>query len=127
MNFPKSLVALSFTALLCAACKPSASEPKTEGSAPTAASSDVIAKPETATFHVEGMTCAIGCAKTIEKELCKTPGVQKAEVDFDKKFATVNYDAAQQSPQSITKLVEAAGDGKTYKVSQMKSVALSAK
>jgi copper chaperone CopZ len=127
MKFPKSIVALSFIALVFAACKPTSSEPNTDSKAPVTVPSDVVAKPETATFHIEGMTCAIGCAKTIEKQLCKMPGVQKAEVDFDKKLATVNFNAAQQSPKSITKLVEATGDGKTYKVSEMNSVPFSSK
>jgi len=30
------------------------------------------------------MTCAIGCAKTIETKLAKMDGVQKATVDFEK-------------------------------------------
>jgi len=40
---------------------------------------------ETASFTISGMTCAIGCAKTIQDELSETDGVQKATVDFDKK------------------------------------------
>ena len=65
------------------------------------------------------MTCAIGCAKTIEKELSDTDGVQKAAVDFDKKQATVSFDTSIQTPASLTKIVEATADGKTYKVSNM--------
>jgi mercuric ion binding protein len=40
---------------------------------------------QTASFEIEGMTCAMGCAKTIEKELSNLNGVEKATVDFDKK------------------------------------------
>ena len=77
-------------------------------------------KPETATFHIEGMSCAIGCAKTIEKKLSEMNGVQKATVDFDKKTAVVDFDATIQTPEKLTKAVESTGDGETYKVSQMK-------
>ena len=78
-------------------------------------------KPETATFNIEGMTCAIGCAKTIQEELTAMDGVQKATVDFDKKTATVEFDATKQTPAKLLEAVETTGDGKTYKVSNMKS------
>ena len=66
------------------------------------------------------MTCAIGCAKTIQEELSALDGVQTATVDFDKKLATIVYDKTMQTPESLTKTVETTGDGKTYKVSNMK-------
>lgn len=76
---------------------------------------------QTASFEIEGMTCAMGCAKTIEKELSNLDGVEKATVDFDKKTATVVFDKTVQNQNSFTKIVEATGDGKTYKVSNIKS------
>ncbi|MCC9063035.1 heavy-metal-associated domain-containing protein [Flavobacterium piscisymbiosum] len=76
---------------------------------------------QTASFEIEGMTCAMGCAKTIEKELSNLDGVEKATVDFDKKTATVVFDKTVQNQNSFTKVVEATGDGKTYKVLNTKS------
>lgn len=76
---------------------------------------------QTASFNIEGMTCAVGCAKTIEEELSNLDGVEKATVDFDKKSATVTFDKTVQNPESLTKVVQATGDGKTYKVSNIKS------
>jgi mercuric ion binding protein len=52
---------------------------------------------------IEGMTCAMGCAKTIEKELTNLDGVQKATVDFDKKTATVVFDKTVQNQENLTK------------------------
>ncbi len=75
---------------------------------------------QTAIFTITGMTCAIGCAKTIQEELSALDGVQTATVDFDKKLATIVYDKTMQTPESLTKTVETTGDGKTYKVSNMK-------
>ena len=122
MNFTKSLIALSLTAMLFVSCKQTASEPKTEATnQATTAKPAAIAKVETASFNIEGMTCAIGCAKTIEKELSEMDGVQKASVDFDKKLATVSFDASKQTTETIVKVVEATADGKTYKVSNVKS------
>jgi mercuric ion binding protein len=63
----------------------------------------------------------MGCAKTIEKKLSEMDGVQKAAVDFEKKTATVEFDANKQTPETLVKTVEATADGKTYKVSNVKS------
>jgi periplasmic mercuric ion binding protein len=84
---------------------------------------NVVVKADKTTFTIEGMTCAMGCAKTIETKLSGLDGVQKATVDFEKKTATVEYDAAKQSPEKIVEVVEAVGDGQTYKVSNVKSSA----
>jgi len=123
MKLTSSLCAIAFSAILFTSCKQAASEPKTEGSADAVASTEKTAavKPETASFSIEGMSCAIGCAKTIEKELSGMEGVQKASVDFETKKATVEFDATKQSPESFVKTVEAAADGKTYKVSNVSS------
>jgi len=76
---------------------------------------------QTASFEIEGMTCAMGCAKTIEKELSNLEGVEKAAVDFDKKTATVTFDKTVQNQENLTKVVQETGDGKTYKVLNFKS------
>jgi mercuric ion binding protein len=125
MNFTKSFLALALTSVLFISCKETASEPTSEATTETTAPKEIVAavKPETATFNIEGMTCAMGCAKTIEKELAGMDGVQKATVDFDKKTATVEYDATKQTPEKLFATVEAAADGKTYKVSNVKNTA----
>ena len=61
------------------------------------------------------MTCAMGCAKTIEKKLSNMDGVQNATVDFDAKIATINFDADKLATQDLVKTIESAADGKTYK------------
>jgi mercuric ion binding protein len=124
MNFTKSLLAISLSAMLFVSCKQTDSAPKTEADGTNVAAAKTPINPaklETASFNIEGMTCAIGCAKTIEKELNETAGVQKASVDFDKKSATVEFDASQQSAEKLVKIVEATADGKTYKVSNVTS------
>jgi len=112
--------------LLFVSCKEKMNETvsttaKTETTAPKIKKEIAAANLQTASFTVEGMTCAIGCAKTIQEELSDLDGVQKATVDFDKKLATVSFDKTIQTPESLTKVVEATADGKTYKVSNMKS------
>jgi mercuric ion binding protein len=121
MNITKSLLTFGIASTLFIGCKDAGKKPtsadtdtKTEKKASVAA-----VKPETASFKIEGMTCAMGCAKTIETKLSNLEGVQKASVDFDKKEATVEFDATIQTPEKLTKTVETAGDGETYKVSDM--------
>ncbi|MFV8324343.1 heavy-metal-associated domain-containing protein [Flavobacterium sp. ZS1P14] len=128
MNFTKSIATAAFlTGLLFVSCKKNTVETtptvmtSTETTAPKVKKEIAAVNLQTASFKVEGMTCAIGCAKTIENELSDLDGVQKATVDFDKKLATVTFDKTVQNPESLTKVVEATADGKTYKVSNMKS------
>jgi copper chaperone CopZ len=110
---------LTFTvAVLLTNCKQTASSPSEQKISSTRATINPE-KLEKATFSIDGMTCAIGCAKTIEKELANAQGVQNVVVDFDKKEATVSFDNSLQTPESITKIVEATADGTTYKVSNM--------
>ncbi len=121
MNFTKSLVTLGIASTMLFSCKDTASKPaadnnKEEVTATEQKTLAVAAKPETASFKIEGMTCSMGCAKTIEKELAHMNGVQKATVDFDKKEATVEFDAAVLTPEKLFATVEATGDGTTYKV-----------
>jgi periplasmic mercuric ion binding protein len=122
MNITKSIITVLFLALSISSCKKNKTEANTTISGliskkPIAEN----AKIETASFTINGMTCAIGCAKTIEKKLNETEGVQTATVDFDKKLGTVSFDSAIQNPDKLKKIVEAVADGTTYKVSNVKS------
>ena len=121
MNFTKSLLTFGLISTLLFSCKDTASKPVANKDETNTKKEAVALKPETATFKVDGMTCAIGCARTIQEKLSKMDGVQKATVDFDKKQATVEFDAAVLTPEKLTKAVEATGDGETYKVSEMKT------
>ena len=73
-----------------------------------------------AEFTIDGMTCAIGCAATIEKKISKMEGVKSATVDFDKKLAMVEYDNAKVNPALLEKTVTNVAD--IYTVSDMKTV-----
>ena len=125
MNLGKSILTFLFAILLFTGCKEKTTETttssSTETSAPKAKKEIAAANLQKASFTIEGMTCAIGCAKTIQEELSGLEGVQTATVDFDKKLATVSFDKTKQTPESLTKIVQATGDGKTYIVSNMKS------
>jgi copper chaperone CopZ len=125
MNFSKSILTITLASLLFVGCKEkttdAVSDATTENSAPKVKKEIAAANLQTASFSIEGMTCEIGCAKTIEKELNGLDGVQKATIDFEKKSATISFDKTILKTENISKVVEATGDGKTYKVSNMKS------
>ena len=125
MNFKKSIVTVALATVLFTACKPKSTEIVSNETNDT---TTVIVKKEiaaanlqTASFSVEGMSCAVGCAKTIQEDLTKLDGVQEATVDFETKLAKVTFDKTIQTPEKLTKVVESVADGKTYKVSNMKS------
>lgn len=85
------------------------------GSGDTSVTTPAGAELHQAVFAIEGMTCE-GCSGTIQTVLSRTPGVQKAEVSFEKKEATVVYDAAKTNPQELIAAI-----GKTqYKASLVK-------
>ena len=122
MTITKTFLALAVSGLLFTGCKDSASAPESVSAAKeVTASNSATGKMETASFNIEGMTCAMGCARTIEKKLAGLEGVKKVSVDYEKKHATVNFDSAKISPETLVETVEAASDGKTYKVTNLKS------
>ncbi len=124
MNLAKSTLTILFASLMFMGCKEKSTETvsdsATENSAPKAKKEIAAANLQTASFTIKGMTCAIGCAKTIQEELNGLDGVQTASVDFEKETATVAFDKTALTPAELTKVVEATADGKTYKVSNMK-------
>lgn len=125
MNFSKSILTITLASLLFVGCKEKTKETvatsMTETNTPKVKKEITSSNLQNASFRIDGMTCAIGCAKTIEEELNGLDGVQKASVDFEKKSATISFDKTILTPENIKKVVEATGDGKTYKVSNMKS------
>jgi Cu+-exporting ATPase len=74
-----------------------------------------------ASLNIEGMTCEIGCARTIQSKLSKTDGIKSAKVDFDKKTGVVEYDANKISEKQIVAAVEKIAGGDLYKVTDIKT------
>jgi mercuric ion binding protein len=119
MSITKSFFTICSIVFLCVSCKDTASNPNTTKEETT---STVAERPQSISLKVDGMTCAIGCAKTIETKLSQMKGVQKATVDFDQKLAVVQFDAAVLSSEDLVKAVESTADGATYKVSEVKTI-----
>lgn len=125
MKISKILITAAIAGLVFVGCKKEEDKSlqvvNAEKSTPKEHKAIAVENLQTASFTIDGMTCAVGCAKTIEEELANLDGVDKATVDFDKKTATVSFDKTIQNPESLTKVVQETGDGKTYKVSNFKS------
>jgi mercuric ion binding protein len=124
MNTLKNILALALLVLLATNCK---NETKAEVKTIEIEATDVAektldpnAKYAKAEFTIDGMTCAIGCAKTIESKISKMEGVKSATVDFDRKLAMVEYNEATVTPTLLESTVTGVAD--SYKVSNMKTV-----
>jgi Cu+-exporting ATPase len=59
---------------------------------------------------ITGMTCA-NCARTVERTLTKTPGIELANVNFATERATVTFDPSQTAVKTLIERVEKAGYG----------------
>ncbi|MCW1148028.1 heavy-metal-associated domain-containing protein [Flavobacterium lacisediminis] len=111
------VIALSF-----ASCKQESKEVAVEETKKEAVSEADLAKMQTASFTIDGMTCAMGCAKSIENKLADQEGVGQAVVDFETKIATVKFDSEKQSLESLTKTIEGVAGGDSYKVKESKKM-----
>ena len=123
MKTLKNILAIAILTLAIVSCKNETQpEVKTVESEATLEKSelDPNATYAKAEFTIEGMTCEIGCAKTIEKKLAKMEGVKSATVDFDKKLAMVEYDEGRVTTTTLEETVSKTGE--TYKVTDMKTV-----
>ena len=120
----KNILVVAILAVTVMACKneakPEVKSVETETAEVASNELDPNAHYAKAEFSIDGMTCAIGCAKTIEKKMAKMEGVKSATVDFDKQLAMVEYDDAKVTHASLEEAVAKAGE--TYKVSNMKTV-----
>ncbi len=72
-----------------------------------------------ADFAIEGMVCAMGCAKTIEDEIAGMTGVASSSVNFETTKAHFEYDKTQLTEKEIITKIEGIADGQ-YKVSPWK-------
>ena len=127
MNTFKNIIVVLLLAVVFSACKnETAPEVVTVENESTEMTTDQIkeldpnANYAKAEFTIEGMTCAMGCAKTIEKKMAKLEGVKSAKVDFDSRIAMVEYDEAKVTPTTLEEVVKKAGD--VYSVKDMKTV-----
>jgi len=69
-----------------------------------------VEAPERVDLPLSGMTCA-ACARTIERTLAHTPGVERAHVNFATSTATVEYRPGQARVGDLVTAIEELGYG----------------
>lgn len=67
-----------------------------------------VAAQKTVTLVVPGMSCA-ACPITVKKALTRVDGVSRADVDFDKRQATVTFDDVRTGVDQLTRATAEAG------------------
>ncbi|MCR9181766.1 MAG: cation transporter [Flavobacteriaceae bacterium] len=77
-----------------------------------------------AKFEIDGMMCAMGCAKVIEKNIAQMDGVKTVEVDFESKMAKVEFDEDIVTRDLVIANVKKTGD--TYEVTSWNGEVLNA-
>ena len=75
---------------------------------------------------IEGMTCEIGCVRTVKSHLSKMEGVSFIHIDFDTSrvvdFTTVQFDSNLVSQAEIQSEIESIAQG-IYKVTENEIIA----
>lgn len=64
---------------------------------------------------IEGMVCAIGCAKTIEEKISEMTGILSCKVSFEEGGAHITFDRSVLTSLDIQQAIEKMNDGQ-YKV-----------
>jgi mercuric ion binding protein len=75
-------------------------------------------KKENVSLAISGMTCEIGCAKTIQSKLSKKEGVLDAKVVFTDSIASIEFDANKTSKEDLIAFVSGIAGGQLYKASE---------
>tara|TARA_B110000902_G_scaffold49672_1_gene56813 strand:- start:789 stop:1223 length:435 start_codon:yes stop_codon:yes gene_type:complete len=75
-------------------------------------------KKENISLAISGMTCEIGCAKTIQSKLSKKEGVLNAKVIFNDSIANIDFDANTTSKKDLIAFVSGIAGGELYKASE---------
>lgn len=73
-----------------------------------------------ADMSIDGMVCAMGCAKAIEKELSTKNGIVAISVNFEENTAHVEFDKDVISETDIEKEIESLNEGQ-YKVEKIEA------
>jgi copper chaperone CopZ len=78
-------------------------------------------KKENVSLAISGMTCEIGCAKTIQSKLSKKEGVLDAKVVFNDSIANIEFDSNTTSSKDLIAFVDGIAGGGLYKASESKT------
>jgi mercuric ion binding protein len=102
MKIKKIIYSLAIACYVLTGCKQEVKEVKTEN----------------VSLAISGMTCEIGCAKTIQSKLSKKEGVLNAKVIFNDSIANIEFDANTTSKIDLIAFVSGIAGGELYKASE---------
>lgn len=102
MKFRNSTLVILFASLLFMACQQAA-----EDKVATVAE-EKLAVVE---MKVDGMVCAMGCAKFIEDKVAEQEGIKESKVDFKEGIAYFSYDENIISAEELEKFIDEIHDG----------------
>ena len=105
MKIQKILFSVAIACFLLTGCK---SEAKKE---------TLAVNKQNVSLAISGMTCEIGCAKTIQSKLSKKEGVLNAKVVFKDSIANIEFDANTTSKKDLIAFVDGIAGGDLYKAS----------
>ena len=100
MKFSIALLTVVFSVASCS-----------ETTAQSKEATQEVVKNAKITMDIEGMTCAMGCARAIEVELNNIEGIEGAKVDFESANAILSYNGSLISESSIVNFVNNYRDG----------------
>lgn len=80
-------------------------------SSPQGESSAVVKADKQLALKVEGMVCAVGCAKYIEKQVAKMDGISDCEVNFEDGTANISYSSDDTGEEEILEAITSLNDG----------------
>ena len=117
MNKKAIFLLLAISALLIISCSVNDEKGKTKD-----IKSDVLqmAKMETVSLAISGMTCEIGCAKSIQSKLSKKEGVAAAVVVFTDSIATITFDSNKTSAENLSSFITGIAGGNLYTASEIR-------
>ena len=117
MNKKAIFLLLAISALLIISCSVNDENGKTKD-----LKSDVLqmAKMETVSLAISGMTCEIGCAKSIQSKLSKKEGVAAAVVVFTDSIATITFDSNKTSAENLSSFITGIAGGNLYTASEIR-------
>jgi Cu+-exporting ATPase len=73
---------------------------------------------------IEGMTCEIGCARTIQSKLSKMEGVTESIVDFETRKGYFTFDANRITKDDVVAKITGVAGGELYAVSAVTELEL---
>jgi len=80
--------------------------------------SDVAASYKSIEVDIEGMTCEIGCARTIQSKLSKVNGITYSKVNFETNKGQFTYNENEINKDEIVNKINGIAGGDLYKVTK---------